>query len=195
MGEVKKNLDIRDDDYVVGIMANLNRPVKRVGVFLKAAKEVLQIIYNVSFTILGDGHLKSELKEMAEQLRISKEGIFLGRRNEIHLIIANWDIGVISSKSEGFSNSILEYMASGIPVVATSVGGNKGIIEDGVNSFFVPQGDYISMAEKICALIKDKNKRLQMAKKQLVIVQQKYAWETKIKEVESYYRRLIDMWS
>jgi len=58
------------------------------------------------------------------------------REETHHSFIVGWYIGVISSDSEGCSNSILEYIASRIPVIATAVGGDKGIIENGLNGFF-----------------------------------------------------------
>jgi len=185
-----KSFGIPNEDYIVGIMANLNRSVKRVDVFLKAAAEVLRVIPNVSFVILGDGYLRNELNSMVERLGILEKVFFLGRKDEIYSVIANWDIGIISSDSEGFSNSILEYMASGIPVIATNVGGNKEVIKEGVNGLLVSPGDYKSMTKMICALLNDRKRRLQMGKEGSLIVQQKYAWDSKIKEIEGYYQSI-----
>lgn len=187
---LSKSIKISDEDYVVGIVANLNRPVKRIDVFIKAASEVLKLIPNVSFLIVGDGHLRDELGKLVKRLDICKKIFFLGRRNEIESIIGAWDVGVISSDSEGFSNSILEYMAAGIPVVATEVGGNKELIEQGVNGVLIAPGDYESMAEQICALLNDRRRRLQMAENAKSLIRREYSWVNKIIEIESYYYNL-----
>jgi len=81
-------------------------------------------------------------------------------------------------------------MASGLPVVATAVGGNKEVIGQGVTGVLVAPGDYKSMAEKICTLLKDRRRRLQIGGKGTSIVQEKYAWDSKIKEIEGYYQSI-----
>lgn len=177
--------------YCVGISANFSRNVKRVDVFIRAAAEVLKIISDVDFCILGEGYLKDELMALAGSLQISEHVHFLGAVKDIPYSIRHWDVGVLSSDSEGLSNSILEYMASGIPVVATSVGGNTELVEDGRNGFLVPGGDHLSMAVKICQLLQDQNLRKTMGEEGKKIISEKYDWDTIIREYESYYRKIL----
>ena len=186
----RKSFAIPDDDYIIGIVANLNRHVKRIDVFINMALEVLKVIPNVSFQIVGDGHLRHKLEQLAARLDISNKIFFMGRKKEIYSIIENWDIGVLSSDSEGFSNAILEYMEVGLPVVATNTGGNSEVIEEGVNGVLVSPGDYKLMAEKICRLLQDNKKRLEMGKNAKSLIRQEYAWVNKIREIESYYYNL-----
>lgn len=186
-----KPFEALDKDYIVGIVANLNRYVKRVDVFIKSASEVLKIIPNVSFQIVGDGHLRDDLERLVEKLNIDHKISFLGRRNDIQSIIETWDIGVISSDSEGFSNSILEYMALGIPVIATNAGGNSEVIEKGVNGLLVAPGDYGAMAIGIYNLLCDSKRRSMMSDNAMSLIRREYVWNSKIKEIESYYRNLI----
>ena len=186
----RESLGILPSDYVVGIVANLNRPVKRIDLFIKAAAIVLDEVKNVQFVIVGDGHLKEQLMKLRKILGISERVIFVGRQDKVRPYISLFDVGVLCSNSEGFSNSILEYMAAGIPVVATAVGGNKEVIEQEVTGILVAPGDYKSMAEKICTLLKDRRRRLQIGGEGTSIVQEKYAWDSKIKEIEGYYQSI-----
>ena len=149
-------------DLSVGILANFNRRVKRVDLFIRAAAEVFRVVPDVRFFIAGDGHLKAELQALCRELGVGGHVEFLGAVTDIPETIRAWDIGVISSESEGFCNAILEYMASGIPVVATAVGGNTELVEESVSGYLVASGDYPAMAEKLCILLKDAGLRESM---------------------------------
>jgi len=181
----------RQDCFSVGISANFTRQVKRVDVFIRAAALVLKEIPHVRFCIAGEGNLRDELVGLSRELGISGNVMFLGALTDVHDVLKGWDIGVLSSDSEGMSNSILEYMASGIPVVATAVGGNRELVEEGVNGFLVARGDHVSMAARICELLEDRDLRKRMGDQGRRIVSEKYDWEIVKGEYESFYLRLL----
>lgn len=187
---LKQHYKIPDNHYVVGIVANLNRQVKRVDVFIKAAAEIVNTIDNVRFIIVGGGSLKDGLRELGEELNINKNLIFTGLQNDIYPLISLFDVGVLSSDSEGFSNSILEYMSLGIPVVATDVGGNPEIIQEGVNGILVALGDYHCMAENICKLLSDRELRFRLGSNGKRFIKKKHSWDIIIREFEKYYYKL-----
>ena len=187
---LKQYYNIPDNHYVVGIVANLNRQVKRVDVFIKAVAEIVHAIDNVSFIIVGGGSLKDDLRELGEELNISKNLIFIGLQDDIYPFISLFDVGVLSSDSEGFSNSILEYMSLGIPVVATAVGGNSEIIQEDVNGILVAPGDYYCMAENICKLLNDRELRFRLGSNGKRLIKEKHSWDIIIKEFEKYYYKL-----
>jgi len=141
----------------IGIVANYNRKVKRVDVFLRAAEIISQHLNNAVFTLAGEGEHRSDLVQLTKELRIENNVKLLGKVEDIPGLLSSIDIGVNSSDSEGFSNSILEFMASGVPVVATDVGGNREIIQDGYNGFLIPPGDYSALASKVILLATNKN--------------------------------------
>lgn len=184
---IKNKFGINHGESVVGIVANLNRKVKRVDLFIHAAKNVLRKNKKVSFIIVGDGHLRCELESQAENLGLKDKIYFVGQKQDVTPYLSIFNIGVICSDSEGFSNSILEYMASAIPVIATDVGGNKEVIEDGVNGFLVPHGNYKAMADKICNILQDRKTYMQMSKNARSLITKEYDWSIKIKEIQSYY--------
>jgi len=177
--------------FSVGISANFTRQVKRVDVFIRAAALVLKDIPDVRFCIAGEGNLREELTGLCRELGISENVVFLGALTNVHDVLKGWDIGVLSSDSEGMSNSILEYMASGIPVVATAVGGNRELIEEGVNGFLVPRGDHVSMAARICRLLKDQDLRKRMGDQGKRIISERYDWEIVKREYESFYLDIL----
>ncbi len=179
------------ENYCIGTLANFSRHVKRVDVFIKAAAEVLKTVPNAYFCIAGEGCLRKELEELGDALGISDRVLFLGAVKDIPACIKHWDVGVLSSESEGLSNAIIEYMATGLPVVATAVGGNKELIRNGVNGFLVPNGDYCSMAQKLCDLLKDDRARKDMGENGKRMVSERFGWEKIIGDYESYYRDLL----
>ncbi len=184
--------DILESDKVVGIIANLNRVVKRVDLFVRAAADVVGRLRNVKFLILGGGELEVELRKLARDLNVENTVIFGGMKTNAISYIKGFDVGVLTSDSEGFSNAILEYMAVGIPTIATSVGGNRELIENGRTGFLVPRGDYKAIAREICSLLSDNGSRAQIGKEARRVVREKYSWETKIHEIESYYYCLLE---
>jgi len=140
---------------VVGIVANLNRPVKRVDLFIKAAAKIHRRFPDVAFWILGDGELREELEKEATDLGLKSSIVFWGRQTDVRSYISQMDIGVICSDSEGFSNAIMEYMEVGLPVIATSSGGNPELVRDGENGLLVPPDSEASLSKAMLALLLD----------------------------------------
>lgn len=189
--ENRKNLKIPDQDLVVGIIANLNRPVKRVDLFIKAAREVLRENQSVTFLIIGDGYLKNSLEKLAKHLGISEKVYFLGLKKDIYNYLSVIDIGVLTSDSEGFSNSILEYMSVGLPVVCSETSGNEELIENGINGFLFPPNSTTKLAASILQLIEDSDLRdkIHMTNKKRI---NSFCWSNAIKQIENYYSNCID---
>lgn len=151
----REQLFFSPDSIIVGIVANL-RPVKELEVFVKAASLVFKHCTTVRFVIVGDGPLRLELEELCARLEIAQIVRFLGKREDVPHVLSCIDIGVLSSRSESFSNSIIEYMAAGLAVVCTDVGGAKEAIENGDNGYVVQPGNFNEIAEKIIHIIKEK---------------------------------------
>lgn len=181
-----------DQNYTVGITANFTRKVKRVDLFIIAARQVLNRMPNVTFYIVGDGHLKNRLVKLAEDLGVSDKIIFTGSRTDIPNIIAQWDVGVLTSDSEGLSNSIIEYMLSGLPVVATDVGGNRELVENGVNGFLVPSGNPYYLAEKIFLLLLDREVRRKMGNRNREKAIKMFSWKNIMTKTEEFYTNILD---
>lgn len=110
---------------------------------------------NVTFLLAGEGDLAPSMSDCAAALAIDSSVVFLGRIERIAELLAISDICVLSSKSEGFPNVILEYMAAGRPVVATDVGGTREAVLDGETGYLVAAGDDGAMATRILGLLRD----------------------------------------
>lgn len=155
----RENCGFPSDAVIVGIVANL-RPVKAIDMFIRAAKIVLERCPQARFIVVGEGPERERLEQLGTELGIATRVCFLGKRLDIPEILSCMDIGILSSSSESFSNSIVEYMAAGLPVVCTDVGGAREAVEDGINGFVVQSGDYMAMADRIVAILMTGNMAL-----------------------------------
>lgn len=153
---IRHNIGIPENSVVIGIVANL-RPVKRIDIFLRASATVNLHLPQTIFLIVGDGEQRQELEALASKLGISDKTHFLGKRTDVPNILAAFDIAVLSSDSESFSNSIVEYLATGLPIVSTDVGGCREIIIDTVNGYLVPPANIEVMADRIIELVNSCN--------------------------------------
>jgi glycosyltransferase involved in cell wall biosynthesis len=96
--------------------------------------------------IIGDGPCRENLENLTKDLGLKQNVRFLGMRSDVPELLKLMDIFVLSSIFEGVSNTILEAMATGLPVIATNVGGNPDLIEDSETGILVPKEDVSTLA-------------------------------------------------
>lgn len=152
----RQMLGITDHNIAICMVANY-RPIKGYEVLLRAARVVAEHASNAIFFAVGDFDEKDDyydkLRELTDQLSLTDRFIFLGPRSDVALILQAIDIGVMSSNSESFSNALGEYLAAGLPVVSTDVGGALESISPGENGYIVPVGDYQALGDGILEVI------------------------------------------
>jgi glycosyltransferase involved in cell wall biosynthesis len=132
------------------------------------------------------------MRKLAAELGIADQVRFIGHCGSIPALLAASDVCVLSSKSEGFSNSILEYMAAGRPVVATNVGGASEAVLHGVNGYIVNVGDNVKMAERITSLLLSPEQSRKMGEIGRGFVTERFSSEVQLAVVEAIYDRLIE---
>jgi glycosyltransferase involved in cell wall biosynthesis len=159
----RESLGIQNGEHVVGIVANV-RPVKDHATFLQAARLVLDEMRHTRFVVVGQQEqgLIEELRALSQQLGIERQVTWCGAIENPYSLIPHFDAGVLSSVSEGFPNTLVEYAAAGLPAVATDVGGTREILLDQQTGFVVPPRSPELMAERICCLLRDANLRHRM---------------------------------
>ena len=187
--EQKRKLGIEPSAAVIGVVANL-KPVKGLGDFIRAAALVSRAHEKAHFVIVGEGPEEDKLRHLAAELRVVDKILFAGQRDDVRPFLGAFDIAVLCSLSEGFSNAVLEYMAAGLPVVATRVGGNQEQVRDGETGFLVPPGDGESLAKGLLRLIQEDGLRVRMSQEALRECTELYSMEKMIGRMEDYYTRL-----
>ncbi len=116
---------------------------------------------------------------------------FLGLRSDVPTLLAGTHIFVLPSYSEGLSNALMEAMASGCACIASDVGGNRFLIQNGVSGFLFPAGDRSALASYIRKLVEDQSKRRSLGEKARQRIEETFSW----KKVGEQYRLLFDTWT
>jgi len=175
----------------VTIVANMRHAVKDYPMLLRAAQRMSKLMPDVGFLLAGEGELQGSLKQLAVQSGIEGNTFFLGRAESVANLLSVSDVCVLSSKAEGFSNSILEYMAAGRAVVATDVGGAREAIVEGETGYIVPAGNDELMAERIIGLLRDPLKAQSMGEQGRRVVEEKFSSQALLRNTEALYERLL----
>ncbi len=172
------------DKLVVTLVANL-RPVKNIRCFLEAASRVAQSREDVVFLILGSGEEETSLKRYADQLGIGDRVCWGGSVPATAPYLKRSAVGCLSSNSEGLPNAVVEYMAAGLPVVATAVGGLAEVVADGVTGELVDKGDADGLAQNILELLNDPARRTEMGTAGRARVEERFSLSA---QMEGYER-------
>src|SRR5262249_48571199 len=141
VAKVRGQTGVPTDGKIIGILASLT-PAKDHATLLRAIARLAGARPGVRLAVIGSGYLRDELETLAVELDISNRVTFFGYQSQVADFLAACDFLVSSScDNEGCSNSILEGMALGLPVIATDIGGSRELVEDGVTGFLVPARD------------------------------------------------------
>ncbi len=169
---------------VVGTLGHLSEK-KGQRVFLQAVKLLLERGLDAEFVILGDGPDRSALRTLADELRVTRRVTFTPQTVSGQL--GQLDILVEPSLQEGLGMSVMQAMATGIPVVATGVGGLYDLIEDGVTGVMVPASDPAALAGAIERLLRTPSERLELAKQARTMVEQHFSADLAAERHVAYY--------
>ncbi|MCD6298162.1 MAG: glycosyltransferase [Deltaproteobacteria bacterium] len=188
--KAKKVLEIPEDTLVAVAVANL-RPIKGTEVLINALPSVIKQVPNFVLLLVGDGNERPKLEGLVRNLELGDTVRFLGTRTDVMEILSACDLGVLSSHSESLSNSIIEYMASGLSVVATDVGGTREMVIHGENGLLVPVGDSKALGKAMIQILVDAKLRIKMGRRSREIAQNRFSLEGCIKEHEDYYLKFL----
>ncbi len=188
---IRDTLGLTGNTKVVGISASLTA-LKDHDTFLRAAQIVSGTIPKVKYFILGDGPLRQELETLARELGIESRVLFLGNQTEVSPYLSLLDVVCLSSNQpEGCSNAILEAMALGKPVVATRVGGNVELVEDGKTGLLVPIQDPKALADAILSLLNNPEQAREMGKQGKDRVAKDFSLERMVRDYEAIYEEAM----
>jgi L-malate glycosyltransferase len=186
---------------LVAVLSRLNR-MKGVEHFLEAATVVGRRFPDARFLIVGEGRTMvdgqvvdspytKELERYAVRLGLGERAVFTGPRLDVPEILSGVAVSVLPSFSEGLSNTLLESMAAGVPVVATHVGGNPEVVEHGETGFLVPPRDPASLAHAICLLLDDRERARRLGQAGRQRVAQHFSLEKMVRDTERLYLELL----
>lgn len=189
-GQLRAELGIHAGVPLVGIVARLV-PIKRHECFLQSAGEIIRRYPESRFVLVGDGERREELKDLAGHLGLEGRVHFLGWRDDLDRVYADLDVVALTSRNEGFPVSLIEAMASGVPVVATRVGGVPDLVEDGVTGLLVPCDDPTSLAAAVSGLLADPERRRTLGQSGRQRVYPAFSAERLLQDMDALYTELL----
>jgi len=170
------------------------RRVKGHDIFIQAAGAIVPHFPNVSFSIAGDvlepGYY-AELQALVDGLQLTEHFRFAGGVNDLRQHLSDADIFVLPSRSEGFSNAIIEAMAASLPVVATDTGGNSEAVKDGVSGILVPPDDPAALAAAILQLLSNPSLAKDMGTAGRAIAAENFADKAMMQRITGVYENLL----
>ena len=186
----RAELGIAEGEFCIGSVANL-APVKDLMTTLRAVAELAGTIKDWRCVILGEGPERSKLEAFINEhpewkCRVSLPG--LTRR--IPEMLNAMDAFVLSSVTEGICNSLLEAMATGLPVVVTNTGGNPEIVVDGQSGFLFPVGGVQQLTEKLIALRNQRDLRLELGQQAVRRMREEFSMESMAQNYDRVYNSL-----
>lgn len=162
-GALRSRFGIAPESPVIGCVARLD-PVKNHALLFASLKQVLASCPQTRLVLVGEGPLRQALEAQVKEMGLCAAVIFAGGFADTAPLYRDLDVFVLASLSEGTSISVLEAMASGLPVVATAVGGTPDLLEDGACGLLVPSGDAAAMADAIIRVLRDDDLRAKLAR-------------------------------
>lgn len=186
----RAELNIPEDAFVVGMVGRLSKQ-KAPDVFVKAAKLIKDKIPNAYFLMVGDGELRDQVEEMIHKFNLDSSFLITGWVDNPTAYMKVMNVGCLLSRWEGFGLVLPEYMACGVPIVATDVDAIPNIIKNGKNGILVDKDDYILTSNVIIKLFNDEQFRYDLIKLEKAVVKQKYSVKRVIKENIIMYNRLM----
>ncbi len=184
-------LNLSINSIAVGMVGRLWEQ-KNPECFVKAAIKFLSTQkVNANFYLIGDGELKKSLQELINISGFEKSIHILGWRSDVAEILRSLDIFVLPSRWEGLPLSILEAMASALPVIASDIPGNRDLIDDGCDGFLFPSQNHIELCAKLEILCSNNQIRSLMGQQGYLKVRQKFMLEHRMFQVDQLYKALI----
>jgi len=176
---------------LVALLANMQSEVKGHALLIEAAPTVIGLFPMTRFALIGDGSLRAEFERRVRELGLAENFIFLGRRSDVPELLACCDLAILTSRSEGLPNAVLEYLAAGLPTVATQVGGNGDILQDGRTGLLIPPQNARALAQAILNVLENPALADRLGHAGREHVRANFSFERLTGETTELYRELL----
>ncbi|KYH28018.1 MULTISPECIES: glycosyltransferase family 4 protein [Clostridium] len=187
---ILSELNIPKDAFIVGMVGRLAKQ-KSPETFLKIAERISMLVKNSFFILVGDGELRKDVEKSIVEKGLTNKVKITGWTNEVAEYISVFDIGILTSKWEGFGLVLAEYMASGKPIVASNVGGIPTVIENNRNGILVDSNDIDGFVDGILKIKNNKELRDSFITNSYKDVREKFDIRRVVREHEELYIKII----
>ena len=189
--ETRRQLGIPPDRFTVGWVGRMTG-VKRTDDVLLAFKRLGELGVDACLCLVGDGPDRDALEERAHQLGIMRRCLFLGYQEDVAPFYGAFDAFLLTSANEGTPVVAIESLATGVPVVATAVGGVPDVVRDGEGGFLVAPGAVDELAERLARLARDPDLRARLGTAGRAHVLPRYSVDRLLGDVDRLYRSLLE---
>lgn len=189
--EIRKHLFPGVEGQMIVLVGNMHTDVKGHPWLIDSAPAVVREFPSTRFVFVGDGELRMSFEQRVARLELGANFIFLGRRADVPEILSCCDIAVLPSRAEGLPNAILEYMAAQLPAIATRVGGNIELIEDGVTGLLVPPENAQALAAALLQLLRDADLARRLGANGHEFAARNFSFEKLVSDVDALYSELL----
>ena len=190
LSETRRRFGLTEETIALGCVANL-LPLKDHRTLLAAVADLRARRPGLRLILVGDGPCRADLEHQVQELGLFEHVVFAGRMPHEPSPHYLFDISVLTSRSEGFPNSIVEAMAAGRPIVATAVGGVPDTVVDGASGYLVPPGDASRLVQALEDLIRDPVKRSAFGAAARSAALARFRSELVIPRLHELYERLV----
>ena len=186
---------LREQSPVIFATVGRLQPVKNQALLLRAYRQMLnqhpQLSSTTKLAIVGDGPKADELTALVAELNLAENVWLTGARNDVADLLPQFDVFVLPSLAEGISNTVLEAMACGLPVIASAVGGNVELVEDGKTGSLFASENGQELAEIMAGYVLDHNLRQQRAAAARSAAMEKFSLNTMVARYQHVYADIL----
>jgi sugar transferase (PEP-CTERM/EpsH1 system associated) len=175
----------------VGRLARVKDPMTLVRAFVHLLASIPNGRDRLRLVLVGDGPLRDEIEQLVQDAEVTDITWLAGNRNDVPQLLRAMDIFVLPSLAEGISNTVLEAMASALPVVATRVGGTPELVTEGVTGMMVPTADPVAMAERLKTYVENPELRTDHGRAGRKRVKENFSLEIMVERYLSVYDSLL----
>lgn len=186
----RASLGIPDSTFLFGTVGRLSKQKAPLD-FVHAAAQLHQNYPDAHFVWVGDGELMAETRQLVRSLNLGEVFHFASHRKDVSSVLKSMDCFVLASHWEGFSLSVLEAMAVGLPIVVTHVSGAAEAVVDGVTGFITPIGDSQALAGAMRRMIADPQAAKVFGMRGQQRFMQKFTLERMVGEIEQLYEKVV----
>jgi glycosyltransferase involved in cell wall biosynthesis len=187
---VRGSLGLPPQSILIGYVGRLH-PSKGVDDLLRAFASVVRRFPRARLLLAGEGEERWRLEQLSSETGLAGAVFFLGDRRDVPFLLQGLDVFVMPSREEGMPNAVIEAMAAGLPIVATSAGGTQELIEHGCSGLLVTPGDVAGIAESIISLVADRERASTLACEARARASVSYSIGATVRRTEALYEELL----
>jgi len=189
---VRRGIRVGPDDPVAVLVARFHR-TKGHEYVVEAAGRVVAEVPSARILFVGEGTSQEEVAELVRRKGLDESVLLLGWRDDVAELLHASDVGLLASTgSEGSSRAVMEYMASGLPVVATRVGAVPELVREGVTGVLVEPRDPDALAREIIRLLSDRTRARAMGGRGRELVESRFGLDSWAGRMEEFYAEVLD---